>query len=209
VPDDVTDDDAVMVEPTACAIHGVYCLSDGTEPPGTVVVLGAGTIGLLTAIVARLHGAGRIVVSETSEERRAWAAPLADEVVEPGVLEATASGVDLVVDAVGSDSTRAASAALLRPGGCAVWLGMHDAEATIPAFDLVVREQSILGSFAYTDADFARAVELLAEHADAFRLPTLTCSLEQGAGVFNELVAGTTGHFAGTTGPFVKASVAP
>ena len=79
---------------------------------------------------------------------------------------------------------------------------MHDAEATIPAFDLVVREQSILGSFAYTDADFARAVELLAEHPDAFRLPTRTCSLEEGAGVFEELVAGTTGDF-------VKASLAP
>lgn len=164
------------------------------------MVLGAGTIGMLTAVVARLHGAGRIVVSETSEERRAWAAPLADEVVEPSELE-PGMGADVVVDAVGADSTRAASVALLRPG-CAVWLGMHDAAATIPAFDLVVREQSIRGSFAYTNADFARAVELLAEHPDAFRLPTRTCSLEEGAVVFTELVAGT-------TGPFVKASVAP
>ena len=67
---------------------------------------------------------------------------------------------------------------------------MHDADATIPAFDLVVREQSIRGSFAYTDADFARAVELLAEHQEAFRVPTRTCSLEEGADLFGELVAG-------------------
>jgi 2-desacetyl-2-hydroxyethyl bacteriochlorophyllide A dehydrogenase len=190
---------AVLAEPVATCIHA-FRLSP-LAFPGTVVVLGAGTIGMLTAVVARLHGAGRIVVSETSEERRGWAAPLADEVVEPSGLE-QGLDADLVIDAVGSDSTRAASVALLRPGGCAVWLGMHDAEATIPAFDLVVREQSVRGSFAYTDADFARAVELLAEHPDAFRLPTLTCSLEEGAGVFGELVAGTTGHF-------VKASLAP
>ena len=76
-------------------------------------------------------------------------------------------------------------------------------EATIPAFDLVVREQSIRGSFAYTDADFARAVELLAEHEEAFRVPTRTCSLEEGADLFGELVAG------GGPGGFVKASVAP
>jgi 2-desacetyl-2-hydroxyethyl bacteriochlorophyllide A dehydrogenase len=190
---------AVLAEPVATCIHA-FRLSP-LAFPGTVVVLGAGTIGMLTAVVARLHGAGRIVVSETSAERRAWAAPLADEVVEPSALE-PGMGADLVVDAVGADSTRAASVALLRPGGCAVWLGMHDAEATIPAFDLVVREQSIRGSFAYTNADFARAVELLAEHPDAFRLPTRTCSLEEGAVVFTELVAGT-------TGPFVKASVAP
>jgi 2-desacetyl-2-hydroxyethyl bacteriochlorophyllide A dehydrogenase len=190
----------VLAEPVATCVHA-FRLSP-LAFPRTVVVLGAGTIGMLTAIVARLHGAGRIVVSETSEERREWAALLADEVVEPGGLEAAASGADLVVDAVGAESTRAASVSLLRPGGCAIWLGMHDAEATIPAFDLVVREQSILGSFAYTDADFARAVELLAEHPEAFRLPTRTCSLEEGAGVFEELVAGTAGHF-------VKASLAP
>ena len=79
---------------------------------------------------------------------------------------------------------------------------MHDLEATIPAFDLVVREQSIRGSFAYTDADFARAVELLAEHPEAFRVPTRTCSLEEGGPVFDELVAGGMGGF-------VKASLAP
>jgi 2-desacetyl-2-hydroxyethyl bacteriochlorophyllide A dehydrogenase len=201
VVDDALDAEvAVLAEPVATCIHA-FRLSRLVFP-GTVVVLGAGTIGMLTAIVARLHGAGRIVVSETSEERRGWAAPLADEVVDPSVLDAAGGGADLVIDAVGADSTRAASVALLRPGGCAVWLGMHDVEATIPAFDLVVREQSVLGSFAYTDADFARAVELLVEHPEAFRLPTLTCSLDEGAGVFQELVAGRTGHF-------VKASLAP
>jgi D-arabinose 1-dehydrogenase-like Zn-dependent alcohol dehydrogenase len=111
-------------------------------------------------------------------------------------------GAELVVDAVGSEGTRAASVALLRPGGDAIWLGMHDLDATIPAFDLVVREQSILGSFAYTDADFARAVELLTEHPEAFRVPTKTSPLEEGGTVFDELLAG------GTSG-FVKASLAP
>jgi 2-desacetyl-2-hydroxyethyl bacteriochlorophyllide A dehydrogenase len=193
-------DVAVLAEPVATCIHA-FRLSP-LAFPATVVVLGAGTIGMLAAIVARLHGAGRIVVSETSEERREWAGPIADAVVEPAALDGVAAGADLVVDAVGADETRAASVALLRPGGCAVWLGMHDVDATIPAFDLVVREQTIRGSFAYTNADFARAVELLAEHPEAFRLPTLTCSLEEGAGVFADLVAGTTGSF-------VKASLAP
>jgi threonine dehydrogenase-like Zn-dependent dehydrogenase len=194
-------DVAVLAEPVATCIHALRL--SPLAFPGTVVVLGAGTIGMLACIVARLHGAGRIVVSETSDERRAWAAPLADAVVEPGEVEAAVpDGAELVVDAVGADSTRAASVALLRPGGCALWLGMHDAEATIPAFDLVVREQTIRGSFAYTDADFARAVELLAEHPDAFRLPTRTCTLDEGARVFEALVAGTTDGF-------VKASLAP
>ena len=82
-----------------------------------------------------------------------------DELSDTLLAAPRSEGAALVVDAVGSDATRAASVALLQPGGCALWLGMHDAEATIPAFDLVVREQSIRGSFAYTDADFAAAVD--------------------------------------------------
>jgi 2-desacetyl-2-hydroxyethyl bacteriochlorophyllide A dehydrogenase len=201
VDDGLEADVAVLAEPVATCIHAFRL--DPLALPGTVVVLGAGTIGMLACAVARLQGAGRIVVSETSAERRAWAARFADAVVEPDALaDAVGGAADVSVDAAGTDGTRAASVALLRPGGCALWLGMHDAEATIPAFDVVVREQTIRGSFAYTDADFARAVELLAEHPEAFRLPTRTCSLEEGAVVFEELVAGSTGGF-------VKASLAP
>ena len=127
-------------------------------------MLGAGTIGTLACVVARLLGAGRVIVSESNDERRAWAHAIVDAAVRPGELADTllgggGGGASLIVDAVGSDATRATSIALLQPGGCALWLGMHDAEATIPAFDLVVREQSIRGSFAYTNADFAAAVE--------------------------------------------------
>ena len=149
----------MLAEPVATCIHA-FRLSP-LALPGTVVVLGAGTIGTLACVVARLLGAMRVFVSEPNDERRAWAQPIADAAVRPEELADTllaaprASGAALVVDAVGSDATRAASIALLQPGGCALWLGMHDEEATIPAFDLVVREQSIRGSFAYTDADFA------------------------------------------------------
>ena len=202
IDDELAADVAVLAEPVATCIHA-FRLSP-LALPATVVVLGAGTIGTLTCIVARLLGAGRIVVSESDEERRSWAAPIADAAVHPDELEQAvgSGGAELVVDAVGSDATRAASVALLQPGGCAIWLGMHDMEATIPAFDLVVREQSIRGSFAYTDADFARAVELLAEHPRAFEVPTRTSSLEEGADVFGELLAGETSGF-------VKASLAP
>jgi threonine dehydrogenase-like Zn-dependent dehydrogenase len=206
IDDELAADVAVLAEPVATCIHA-FRLSP-LALPGTVVVLGAGTIGTLACIVARLLGAGRIVVSESDEERRSWAARIADTAVHPDELDQALrsnspdSGAHLIVDAVGSDATRAASVALLQPGGCALWLGMHDADATIPAFDLVVREQSIRGSFAYTDADFARAVELLAEHPEAFQVQTRTCSLEEGARLFDELVAGETGGF-------VKASLVP
>lgn len=206
IDDELAADVAVLAEPVATCIHA-FRLSP-LALPGTVVVLGAGTIGTLACIVARLLGAGRVIVSESVDERRAWADPIADAAVRPEELADTllagprGGGAALIVDAVGSDATRAASIALLQPGGCAVWLGMHDAEATIPAFDLVVREQSIRGSFAYTNADFESAIDVLAQHPEAFRLPTRTCSLDEGAGVFEALVAGDVEGF-------VKASLMP
>jgi 2-desacetyl-2-hydroxyethyl bacteriochlorophyllide A dehydrogenase len=206
IDDELAADVAVLAEPVATCIHA-FRLSP-LALPGTVVVLGAGTIGTLACVVARLLGAMRVVVSESNDERRAWAQPIAHAAVRPEELadalltSPRGDGAALVVDAVGSDATRAASIALLRPGGCALWLGMHDEEATIPAFDLVVREQSIRGSFAYTDADFATAVDVLVRHPEAFRLPTRTCSLEEGAVVFDALVAGEMGGF-------VKASLMP
>lgn len=206
IDDELPADIAVLAEPVATCIHAFRL--GPLVLPESLVVLGAGTIGTLAAIVARLLGAGRIIVSESNDERRAWADHIADASVHPDELADTViagtrgAGVALIVDAVGSDASRATSVALLQPGGCAVWLGMHDAEATIPAFDLVVREQSIRGSFAYTNADFAAGVKMLAQHPEAFRVPTRTCSLEEGAHVFNALVGGSMGGF-------IKASLIP
>jgi hypothetical protein len=95
-----------------------------------------------------------VVVSEVNEGRHRSAAAYADAVVAPGdlyetVLDLTGGlGASLSIDAVGSDSTRRESIRVLEPGGTAVWLGMHDQDATIPAFDLVVREQRVQGAFA-------------------------------------------------------------
>jgi threonine dehydrogenase-like Zn-dependent dehydrogenase len=96
---------------------------------------------------------------------------------------------------VGSSQTRHDSVQILQPAGTALWLGMHDQDATIPGFDLVTGERRIQGSFAYTDADFARAVELLAEGHIEHAIPTKPLSLEEGARVFESLVRGGSDRF--------------
>jgi hypothetical protein len=67
---------------------------------------------------------------------------------------------------------------------------MHDTDAIIPAFDLVVREQRILGAFAYTNAEFAHAVELLERDAPTFAMPSVKFPLSQGGAAFGRLLAG-------------------
>src|SRR5437867_3066540 len=69
---------------------------------------------------------------------------------------------ELVVDAVGATATRRSALDLVRPGGAVVLLGLHEDESAL-SFHRVVRDQVALqGSFAYTDADFVRALDLLA-----------------------------------------------
>ena len=79
---------------------------------------------------------------------------------------------------------------LLQPLGTALWFGMHDQDSPIPAFDLVVREQRILGSFAYTNPEFARAVELLASGQIRPLVSSSIVPLEESAAAFEALVAG-------------------
>jgi threonine dehydrogenase-like Zn-dependent dehydrogenase len=67
---------------------------------------------------------------------------------------------------------------------------MQDQESTIPAFDLVVREQRVLGSFAYTNPEFARAVELLSTGQIRPSVSSSLVPLEQSASVFEALVEG-------------------
>lgn len=160
----LTPEIAVLTEPLATCLHALSLIPDKfTE---TAVVLGGGAIGTLAAQVLRTAGTRRVIVSEPLAERSANIAAIADVVVTPGdlvttVLELTSGvGADLSIDAVGTSGSRPDSLRVLRPGGCALWLGMHEQESTIPAFDVVVREQRVVGSFAYTNAEFGRALGL-------------------------------------------------
>lgn len=156
---------AVLTEPLATCLHALSLAPD--KFIGTAVVLGGGTIGTLTAQLLRTAGTLRVIVSEPLRERHQNVQAVADAVVAPGelhdaVLELTdGAGADVSIDAVGTDSSRPDSLRVLRAGGCALWLGMHAQEATIPAFDAVVREQRVIGSFAYTNSEFGLALGLL------------------------------------------------
>ncbi|HZU79040.1 MAG TPA: alcohol dehydrogenase catalytic domain-containing protein, partial [Acidimicrobiales bacterium] len=82
VPDGLTDEDAVMVEPTACAVHAA--LGASVEPGATVAVLGAGTLGLTTVAALRhLTQPGAILVGAKYPHQRRLAEDLGADVVVP------------------------------------------------------------------------------------------------------------------------------
>lgn len=158
-----------LVEPLACAVRATN--QARVELGDSVVVIGAGLIGLMSAYVARLQGARRILLIETNPERlrhgSLWGADdliLATEdsgSVVDQVRSIVARGADRVIDAVGYSATRSSAIAMVRRGGRVVFLGLHERATTLNGNAMVRDEIEVAGSFCYSDQEFATAVSLV------------------------------------------------
>jgi L-iditol 2-dehydrogenase len=195
LPEKVSPLQGALVEPLA---NGVHALSLTQQRfPETVVVIGAGTIGLMALQVARAAGAFRLVAVDVNDKRLEVAHqlgaepvfnPRRDDVVS-AVREFTRGlGADLVVDAVGGSETRRVAVAAARPGGEIVWLGLHDDSTQLSGFDVVLGERRITGSYAVTPRDLQTAIGLFAHEKIELAPWVRPFPLSEGARVFRELV---------------------
>ena len=140
-----------LAEPLANGVHAARIGRAGVEagPTDRVVVLGAGTIGLMTLQAALIGGASWAGVLDIHPARRAAAEALGAHATF-GSPETVPGGADLVFDAVGKESTRRLAIDLLRPGGCAVMIGLAT-ESTPIRFDEVIRGGlTVRGAYAYS-----------------------------------------------------------
>ena len=201
VVDGLTDVQAALVEPTAVTYHAVRRTR---QPLGAVVVVqGAGPIGLLTAQHARHAGAGRLVVIEPNADRRRAATELGfTEVFEPGAdvrahLDTITGGlgVDVLYECTGAAALLQPSAELVRRGGVLSLLGFPMSDSTVSYGDWQVRELTVIGSLAYTHADFLGAMRAIADGSvQVESLHTGTVGLSELATLMDELDSGTTTH---------------
>ena len=164
VPEGYADEQAVLVEPMACAVH--TALAARVAPNQRVLVSGAGLVGLLTTLALRtLTPAGEITVVAKHPHQRELARELgATEVVAPGEvlrrvrrttgafqLEPELSapyllgGVDVAVDAVGSAGSLTTALHATRAGGRVVLSGMPQSTDLSAAW---FRELEVVGSYA-------------------------------------------------------------
>lgn len=200
VPPEVPPAIAALAEPVAVAVHGVR--RGRLEKDQRVLVLGAGTIGLLSVLAAREAGAGEIWVSarhpHQAELGRALGASrvLCEEEASPESLAALGgeAPIDLVIETVGgsADTLRAAVSAI-RPGGAVSVLGVFMGDVTLPALPLLMKEGTLTWSNCYQHergddasgggregSDFADAVELLtAERSALDALTTHSVPLDE------------------------------
>lgn len=201
VLDGLTDVQAALVEPTAVTFHAVRRTR---QPLGAVVVVqGAGPIGLLAAQHARHAGAGRLVVIEPNPERRTAALDLGlTEVFEPGDqvrehLDAITGGLgaDVLYECTGVAGLLQSSAELVRRGGTLSLLGFPMSDSRVSYGDWQLRELTVIGSLAYTRADFVGAMRAIADGAVRVDgLHTGTVGLGELAALMDELDSGRTTH---------------
>jgi L-iditol 2-dehydrogenase len=172
IPPEVSPRVAALAEPIAVAVHGLR--RGGFRPDQRVLVLGAGSIGLVTLLCARALGAKDVSISA----RHAHQATIARDFGATRVLaesEATAAalgaramreGADLVVETVGgtADTLRTACAALA-PGGTISVLGLFTTPVTLDPFAMLLREGTVAWSNCYARsagrADFDDAVMII------------------------------------------------
>ena len=121
LPDDLSNDAGALLEPLGVAIHAVGL--SHVRLGDDVLVVGAGPVGLLAALVARRSGARRVLVSDPLGHRRETALRLgvdhawAPEAVPDALAEATAGrGVDVVVEMAGTDDAITTAVRSARPG---------------------------------------------------------------------------------------------
>jgi (R,R)-butanediol dehydrogenase/meso-butanediol dehydrogenase/diacetyl reductase len=165
IPDAVDDRTAALTEPLAVALHAVRTAHINLAD--TVAVIGAGPIGLLALQCLRLAGARAIAVIEVAEKRAALAARLgADAVLAPNdglpaqVTGALGTPPDVVLDCAGAVPTLQQAAALVRPGGRILLVGVSMKPVPILAIEWGRKEAEMKACIAYRD-EFPLALELL------------------------------------------------
>jgi len=168
LPDGFPDTASAFIEPVSCVIHGID--RAGIKVGDTVVILGAGTIGLIMMQLAHVTGATRVIIVEPLEHKQAIARNLGAEFVlnpaevDPKVFtyDLTGAGADVVIECAGKPETAHLALELARRGGTVEFFGLCPVGVTIPIEPNTVyaKELTIVGSYVnpYT---FDRSIAVL------------------------------------------------
>jgi len=169
LPPQVSDEHGALVEPVAVGVHAARLATSliGRD----VLVLGAGTIGLITAQVVRAYGARRVAVTDIVPDRLALAARLDLLGIDAGPLGLddrvakcfAERRPDIAFECVGAEATLRQAIELVRKGGEIIVIGVFGNNATVPAGLIQDRELHIRGSLMYTRGDFEEAARLIAD----------------------------------------------
>lgn len=190
LPDDMPPAIGALIEPLAVAVHGIERSSlEGVE---LAAVLGAGPIGLLTALVARARGIRNVVISDVLPSRLRFAESLGLQAIHAGeelrdkiMKLSDQNGADIVYECAGHPTSAKEATMLVRPRGVIVNLGVFKKPVEVDMQAVNFREIEILGSRVYERKDFEAAINMASQLpldrmvTHAFPLRDVTNAFEQ------------------------------
>ena len=193
---ELTDEEAAQVEPATVALHGVR--RSRIAPGDTVVVQGAGPVGLFAMQFARAAGAGHVLIVEPSDMRRRVGLELgasmavtpheADDAIR---TQTNGLGADVVIECAGIPSLLQTAVEFARSGGVVSLLSYLAEPATVNAARWLSKEVTVIASNAFTRDDFRRSMTFLADgRVNAQPLHTRTVHLEDLGEALQTLAAG-------------------
>jgi threonine dehydrogenase-like Zn-dependent dehydrogenase len=188
IPEGMSFDRAVVIEPLACVLNNVRATRVQAED--AVCILGAGPMGVLSAMVCRLFGAS-VTLVEPDTHRRDLAAQILGFAPDPIriVTEPSSAQFDVVLDTVGSQLEAALRVAANR--GRVGIVGFNDkATATVAPLSILQRGLTIIGAGDYSGSIFPEAISL-ADRLPLERLVTHRFPLAAHENAFEALSATT------------------
>lgn len=176
LPDNLGFEEGALVEPFSVAMHGVN--QSGIEAGQSVLVLGAGPIGLCAVAVLRYYGVDDIVVADTSVKRLAIASELGAKTVcnvqgedleatlrrvhgESDVMGMPVPATEVYIEATGVAAVLEQCIGLARAGAKIVVVGVHKIPIELHPVNLLIKELRLIGSMAYP-TEFPDVIEMLA-----------------------------------------------
>jgi D-xylulose reductase len=197
LPDNVSFAEGAIVEPLSIGLQAAK--KAAMKPGDLAVVIGAGTIGAMTALAALAGGAARVILADVvpdklalfADNRAVTTVDVRTESLADAVAEATDGwGADVVFEASGSANAYAGLVDLMCPGGCAVLIGMPVAPVPLDVVALQAKEGRIESVFRYANI-FPRALALIASGAiDVKPFISRTFPFSEGVRAFEEAASG-------------------
>lgn len=200
IPDNVSFEQAAMVEPVGVAAHAVNISK--IQPGQSAVVVGAGMVGMFVINILKIAGANPIIALDLDETKMELAKEFGathtflsnDSNLTDKIKELTKSrGADFGFEVVGISETVNLCINNLRKGGTAVLVGNLKPEVTIPLQKVITTELSLLGSCAI-NGEYELVLDLLAsEKISVDKMISAVAPLSEGADWFNRLYNKETG----------------
>uniref|UniRef100_UPI0037E85A3F sorbitol dehydrogenase-like n=1 Tax=Semicossyphus pulcher TaxID=241346 RepID=UPI0037E85A3F len=194
LPDNVTFEEGALIEPLSVGIHA--CRRAGVTLGSSVLICGAGPIGLICLVVAKAMGASQVVITNRSIKRLAMAKELGADFQLPltkedgpqqmaqKVADVLGAQPQITIECTGVESCIQTAIYATRSGGVVVLVGLGSEMATLPIVDAAVREVDIRGVFRYCNT-WPMAIAMLASgKVDVKPLVTHRFPLEQAVQAF-------------------------